>query len=499
MKKIYKMKKVLLVLMALFTSNMMFAQLTETFEQSSGASAKDVAITGISYTIPGTYSAGGGNGKAKGGTMASNGFKMRTNNDGERCVFKVNNPYTITEIELEGCANDASNDTTKACIAVSKVEVDGVEINTWTGGNFPYLGSSRTDFLTISSINAKESIAIYFDNSNVTKTKQVNATYKVTYKEPEVSEPTITLSPDTVNLIPNTKFSLNVKVTPTSFADNTFWYINDVEQGYNDWQEGIDHSDGIISVTQAGVVTALAPGTSELKLTWLEQPGLNQDTTIVIVNDFKAAEHKVIKAYDFTAMGDVELAIAGESFLIWNESNKQCNGVQFCTNEGLEELAFQAVINGSNSKGYKIVDGEGLYLTGAGRCGAVGGLKTGQYVEFVYTGPIFATKDYTMDLKLGPDAGATKKVISEEVGHPIYQVQEKNGETENLMIGFEINNGSYIKYITIYDETADESAIQAIETKQAEKDGAVYNLMGIKVVGNAKGLFIKNGQKYIVK
>ena len=226
---------------------------------------------------------------------------------------------------------------------------------------------------------------------------------------------------------------------------------------------------------------------------------MNQDTTIVIVNDFKIAEHKVIKSYDFTTMGDVELAIAGESFQIWNDGNSQCNGVQFCTNEGLDELAFQAVINDNNKKGYKIVDGEGLYLTGAGRCGAVGGLKKGQYVEFIYTGSIFATKDYTMDLKLGPDAGATKKVINEEVGHKIYQVQDKNGETENLMIGFEISTGQYIKKITIYDETADPSAVQAIATKQAEKDGAVYNLMGIKVAGNVKGLFIKNGQKYIVK
>ena len=63
--KFYNMKKVLLATAALFAYNVTFAQVTETFEQSSGASAKDVAITGISYTIAGTYSAGGGNGKAE--------------------------------------------------------------------------------------------------------------------------------------------------------------------------------------------------------------------------------------------------------------------------------------------------------------------------------------------------------------------------------------------------------------------------------------------------
>lgn len=495
MKKIYNLKKVLLVVAALFTSNMMFAQQTETFEQSSGAT-KDAAITGTSYTIAGTYNAGGGSTQA--GTMASKGFKMRTGSDGNRCVFSVNKPYVITKLELEGICNYTAKDTELPCIVVTKVEVDGVEIATWTGGNFPQKGSGATDSLSITNINAKESIAIYFDNSNASG-NQVNTTYIVTYDEPDVAEPTITLSPDTVNLIPGVQYALDVKIVPTTFADATFWYINDLEQGYSDWEEGKDVSDGIISVTQEGVVTALAPGTSELKLTWLEQPELNQDTTIVIVNDFKIAEHKVIKAYDFTAMGDVELAIAGESFQIWNDGNKQCNGVQFCTNEGLEELAFQAVINSSSTKGYKIVDGEGLYLTGAGRCGAVGGLKTGQYVEFVYTGSLFATKDYTMDLKLGPDAGTAKKVINEEVGHKIYQVQEKNDETENLMIGFEISTGKYIKSITIYGEEADPTAIQTVEPKQAEKDGAVYNLMGIKVAGNAKGMFIKNGQKYIVK
>ena len=495
MKKIYKMKKVLLVLMALFTSNMMFAQQTETEATAKGAD-KNVDAVGISYTLPGTYIAGKGSSMA--GTMTSKGLKLRTKQEGGKIVFNVNDKYTIVKLVLDALGNYVADNADLPYVKVTDVLVDNISVP-FEGGEFPQKGSSESGILKIENIKAEQQIEIILDNSNASAGTQINACYEVTYEEAEASEPTIKLSPDTINIVPGVNYALDVSIIPSTFADATFWYINDLEQGYNDWQEGIDHTDGIISVTQAGVVTALAPGTSELKLTWLDQPGLNQDTTVVIVNDFKIAEHKVIKAYDFTAMGDVELAIAGESFQIWNDGNSQCNGVQFCTNEGLEELAFQAVINSSNAKGYKIVDGEGLYLTGAGRCGAVGGLKTGQYVEFIYTGSLFATKDYTMDLKLGPDAGTAKKVINEEIGHKIYQVQDKNGETENLMIGFEISTGKYIKYITIYDETADPTAIQTVEPKQAEKDGAVYNLMGIKVAGNAKGMFIKNGQKYIVK
>ena len=172
MTKIYSMKKLLLTVAALFVCNMMFAQLTETFEQSSGASAKDVAITGTSYTIASTYNAGGGNGKGKAGTMASAGFKMRTSNDGGRCVFTVNQPYTITKLVIEATANDDANEPEKPCITVSKVEVDGAEISSWEGGEFMTYNSSESAFLTISDVTAKESIAIYFDNSNVKKNKQ---------------------------------------------------------------------------------------------------------------------------------------------------------------------------------------------------------------------------------------------------------------------------------------------------------------------------------------
>ena len=492
MKKIYSMKKVLLVAAALFACNTMFAQLTETFAQSSGAT-KDAAITGTSYTIPGTYNAGGGSNKA--GTMPSNGVKLRTGQDGGKVEFLVNKPYTIAALEIEAIANDTGVDPELPAIKVTGVEVDGVAAE-FTGGVFLPSGKGESDILTIPNINAKEVITIHFDNSNVTKNKQLNACYTVTYNEPAADKPTITLTPDTVHLIPGANYQIMPTIVPATFTEDCVWYAGDIETFMENG--GVSPENDVIELGENGLITAKGAGEIPVKLTWIGNPGVDEDTTVVVVSDFKAKEHQVAKSYDFTAMGDVELAIGGESFLIWNAGNKQCNGVQFCTNEGLENLAFQAVVNSSNSKGYKIVDGEGLVSVSAGRCGAVGGLKKGQYVEFVYTGVIFETMDYTMDLKLGPDAGAAKDVINEEVGRAIYQVKDKDGETEDLMVGFEINRGEYIKSITIYEEAADPTTIQEVESV-AEKSAAVYNLMGMKVATGAKGLLIQNGKKFVVK
>ena len=491
MKKNYTIKKVLLTVAALFTCSMSFAQLTETFEQSSGASAKDVAISGISYTIPGTYNAGGGSKQA--GTMPSKGFKMRTGQDGGKCEFTVNSPYVITALVIDAISNDTGIDTELPPIKVTSVEVDGVAVQ-FTGGEFPNSSSTESALLTIENVRATQTIIINFDNSNVTKNKQLNATYTVTYEEPAAAEPTITLSPDTVNLIPGAEFQIESKIVPGTFTEECFWYSGSIEDFI---EYGESAPNDVIDLSPTGLVTAKGPGMIPVKLTWITNPGVVEDTTIVIVNDFNPAEHNKAQEYDFTAMGDVELAIGGESFQIWNDANKQCNGVQFCTNEGLENLAFQAVINESNAKGWKIVDGQGLYLTGAGRCSAVGGLKAGQYIEFIYTGPIFATRDYTMDTKLGPDAGTAKKTINEQTGHVIYQIMDKDGETENLMVGFEINRDDYVKSITVYEGEADPTAIQEVAT--AAKNGTAYNLMGIKVAANSKGLRIKDGKLMIVK
>ena len=490
--KFYNMKKVLLAIAALFACNVSFAQQTETQATAKGAD-KNIDAVGISYTLPGTYIAGKGSSMT--GTMTSKGLKLRTKQDGGKIVFNVNPNYTIVKLVIDAVGNYAADDASIHYVTVTDVTVDGATAS-FEGGEFPQKGSTESGILTIDNIKATQQIEIFLNNDNASAGTQINACYEVTYEEADAAEPTITISPESLNLIPGASYQLDYTIVPGTFKESCLWYAGTIEDFMN--AGGVSPENEIIELGENGLITAKGPGTIPVSLTWIENLGVVEGKTTVTVHDFKAAEHKIAQSYDFTTMGDVQLAIGGESFQIWNDANNQCNGVRFCTNEGLEKLAFQAVINDNSQKGYQLIEGEGLYLKSAGRCGAVGGLKKGQYVEFIYTGSIFASKDYTMDLKLGPDAGATKTIINDVVGHTIFQVQDKNGETEDLMVGFEIGAGNYIKSITVYEEAADPSAIQSIETNRNE-DSAVYNLMGIKVSDNAKGLLIKNGKKYIVK
>lgn len=494
MRKIYNMKKALLVVAALLMSSMTFAQLTEDQSTATGAD-KNTDAVGISYTLPGTYIAGKGSTQA--GTMTSKGLKLRTKQEGGKIVFNVNKGYTLVKIVIDATGNYAADDNSLPYVKVTEVLADGTSVD-FEGGQFPEKGSGTSAQLTIDNIKATQQVEIMLDNSNASAGTQINACYEITYEEAAAAEPTITLKPDTVSLVPGASYQITGTIVPASFTESCIWYAGSLE----DFMEagGVSPENDVVELGENGLITAKGPGTIPVKLTWMENPGGVEDTTVVIVNNFVAAEHQVVKSWDFTAMGDVTLTIAGESYQIWNDANNQCNGAQFCSNEGLEQLAFQAVIGESNQKGWQIVDSLGLYLTGAGRCAGVGQLKTGQYVEFIYTGTKFATKDYTMDLKLGPDAGAAKKAISQELNHAIYQVQDKEGQTEDLIIGFEINTGNYIKRITIYDEAADPTGITEQPSANTQQpSGDTYNLMGMKVTGNQKSLLIKDGKVYIAK
>ena len=52
------------------------------------------------------------------------------------------------------------------------------------------------------------------------------------------------------------------------------------------------------------------------------------------------------------------------------------------------------------------------------------------------------------------------------------------------------------------DYTNDAVSVSSVTAKVAEPDGAVYNLQGIRMVDTTnlpKGIYIKNGKKFIVK
>jgi hypothetical protein len=101
------------------------------------------------------------------------------------------------------------------------------------------------------------------------------------------------------------------------------------------------------------------------------------------------------------------------------------------------------VIRGSVLGHYVDVDGEGLVLgSGAGRCAAVGNLKSGEIVEIFYTGSAFYTG--SKDDAVRKDDGAPKTALNEGVGRAIYKMDAAG------LLGFEIEKGKAITKIVVY-------------------------------------------------
>ena len=443
----------------------------ETSETATGGGSSNAQVNGESYFIAGTYIAGAGS--AKTGNMASKGFKLRTGTDGSRAVFTVNEPYTITSLVLEGASNYAKKDGAETNTKVVKVEVDGVEVP-FTGGNdFQYRGENGATScnLTIANIKAKESIAIYFDNSGSTGS-QLNVSYAITWQRPMATKPAIELTKKTLALVPGSTFKLEGKVDPAKYAEETTW---------------VSDNESVATVAADGTVTAVAEGSANISLLWKQGEETVADTAVVTVNKFNSADFASVKTLDLASLDNVTLTIQSEAAgNIWNEGNNKPNPVYFVTNEGLTDIAVQAVESGN--KGWSIVANEGLKLaSGAGRCAAIGNLKKDEVVEIIYTGNHFYTG--SREDAVRKDDGALKTALNEAIGHAIYQMNEDG------MLGFELDKGSSISKICIYS-TVD----TGINTLKAEiENGSVYNLNGQKVEKAQKGLYIINGKKVVIK
>ena len=243
----------------------------------------------------------------------------------------------------------------------------------------------------------------------------------------EESVPVITLSRQTLKLVPGATSKLTASVDPSSAA--TQWKSD---------------NEAVATVAEDGTVTAIAAGTANIVNFWASTMS---DATAsaaceVTVADVDLNKLSIAKTYDFTTMGDVELTLQDEAAgAIWNAANNKNNNVFFCTNEGLENVAVQAVLSGN--KGWSIVDGKGLYEgSGAGRCAAIGGIKAGQVVEFIYTGDAFYTS--------ASDDGIEKEALNEATGRAIYKAGEDG------MIGFELIKGNYVEKIVVYEASAAE-------------------------------------------
>ena len=278
--------------------------------------------------------------------------------------------------------------------------------------------------------------------------------------------PVITVTPKTLKLIPTATAKLTATVSP---AADTQWTSSD---------------ESIVTVDAEGNVTAIAAGTATITNSWKSEisDATASDACVITVADVDLSAYTIVKSYDFTAMGDVTLELNSEAAgAIWNDANSKNNNVFFCTNEGLEDIAVQAAV--SNNKGWSIVDGQGLLLaSGAGRCAAVGNIKAGQIVEFIYTGNGFYTKSD------GTDDGIAKTALNEGTGRAIYQADADG------MIGFELIKGNAVQQINIYSN-ASEATLKTIALAPGvwETDGAVFAAYAFNDEGNAWFPFVKVG------
>ena len=398
-------------------------------EKATKTGTKNVAVTGTCYTIDGTYIAGAGSAKA--GDMANEGVKLRTNQDGSRVVFAVTSGYTITDFVLHGIANYAlKSGASEPCISVTKVEVDGIE-TAYSGGEFPAKGSSTSGNVQLTSISAKSSIAIYFDNSNADGA-QINAYYEITWFQPDSEFPTST------------------KVTPAEAMVNVgkTTQLTGAFTGGEFEGEWVSDDPTIATVDATGLVTGVAPGVANITYQWKDDQSDDKykATSVITVKEFfDASKYAIVKKFDFTTWGATTLTVDGTTCGdIYNAANKKNNPVYPCTNEGLTDLAFQygsGTSVFSSNKGWKIDDTGLLEGSGAGRCAAIMNIKNGQYVEFNHTsGEAFYTKND------GSDSGIKKEEITLESNHHVYKA-EADG-----MIGFEMTAGKYVNSIIVYTD-----------------------------------------------
>ena len=84
------------------------------------------------------------------------------------------------------------------------------------------------------------------------------------------------------------------------------------------------------------------------------------------------------------------------------------------------------------------------------------------------------------------------RIIGDNTGEDLYVTNSAAGEINTA----EATMFEYAGNVMITASNAD--GITVVKNAE-ENDNAVYNLMGIKVNETSKGIFIKNGKKYILK
>lgn len=170
------MKKIFTLMAAFAMALGVSAQQTETFGAAQKGSS-NVAIDLTSFSIDGTYNAGG---EAKVKVYGSDkGMKLRTNRTDNTIILTINEGITITSFEAGMVTNDASES-----ITLSKVLVDDVATD-FTATVLPNTGNANgAAIVSLSGIEATKSISFVYDDSEYTgKNKQIFLAGKLTYNE----------------------------------------------------------------------------------------------------------------------------------------------------------------------------------------------------------------------------------------------------------------------------------------------------------------------------
>lgn len=150
----------------------------------------------------------------------------------------------------------------------------------------------------------------------------------------------------------------------------------------------------------------------------------------------------------------------------------------------------------NNTTAYKAVTGSKFYI-GTSSCyfkiDLDTPLKTGDVITFY---DMLATSNGLNGVYVGTSStDKTYSTTTDVFGTVTYSVPAGLGGVSTIYINRVQGKGTYFSKLTI-DRMIDPSSVSAVK---AEKDDAMFNIYGMRVGNDYKGIVIKNGKKYLIK
>lgn len=307
---------------------------------ASHGSTANSANSGISYTIPGTYIAGGGNVTHTIGTTTDNGVKMRTGNasfsgtstslDGtKKFEIDVNEGYAITAITFKAANNYANTSE------LTGIYVDGDYTNNLLTNSMTFNSGKAVAGGSFSGFTAKQKIEFAVKTTaegSVTGT-QLNFLAAITYKVATPDPTSVIVSPANKTIEVGETLQLSAQVLPVGANQNVTWSSSD---------------SNIATVDASGLVTAKATGT--VKITARAENGLTDYCVLTVVAKQSGGSGNAI-VWDFT-QETAQTLTEGETYT-------------FTANDGSTTLTYKA---GSGDK----IEGTPSYLRENGGTNSAG-------------------------------------------------------------------------------------------------------------------------------